>query len=602
MPHRFAILLSLLAALSGCGEDEPVRLERGDQGKVAAILASEIETLLRKQDVAGLSIALIDDQRIVWAKGFGVADRASGRPATSQTLYRAGSLAKVFTCLLLLKMRDEGQLGLDQTLAEVLPGFAMKTSFLAAAPLTLRALAAHHGGLPGDQFRGMWARQPGTLAGLLRELEQEFLAAPPQSQYRYSNLGFSVLGRALEVRAGQAFEALIERDLLPAMGMPRSRFSASRPEGQDVATGHGGQGAWPWLALRDTPAGGLTTSVWELAQLPKLIFAGGLSDGRRVVSPASIRDSLEPQFPGLALDFGHRVGLPWMLSGVRTAAGDAVVWHDGFAPPFNASLVMLPRDKLAVVVLANSEGARPFVLPLATRALSLLQTAKAGGIHQFPSPPKSQTIPATRQQMEGYAGDYVVVGQRLTLQAVDGGLRSRFRGQDFELRPTAAGHFILQTRLLGLFGVTLPDLGIALPEPGSDAPGRLTGLPAPIPVTRLPAAVISRAWQNRLGECQVDDDGEYFSFASCALEREGQHLLLRVGATNAFTGQTEHQAIPLIPDHDRLARVPGHGPNEGYGVPVDGEPGRESLRYSGFRIRLSSAGARPGPEFSPGKE
>ena len=599
MTRRWLLGLLMTAVAVGCADQsaEPVRIDKGDLKAVTATLTAQIERELKDKDIAGLSIALVDDQRIVWAQGFGWADIESKRPATPDTLYRVGSVSKLFTALELLKLRDQGKLKLDQPVTHFLPAFAIRGRFAGSPPITLRALATHHSGLPSNRLNGMWTPHPVALAALVDELSEESLAAVPQAQYRYSNLGFSVLGRVIEVATGQPFERAMERDLLIPLGMRRSRFTPGPPAGVEVATGYRKAVASPWLTLRDTPAGGLTSSVNDLTQLLKLVFAQGVVDGQKIISARGVTDSLTPQFPDLPADFGHRVGLSWMLSGVQTATGDAVVWHNGAAPPFQATVAMLPQDRLGVAILSNTEAAGQIQLDLAARALGLLKMARQGGDYRPAPVVELPVAPLAPGEIERYAGDYVALGQMLRVEAEGDRLKTSFLGNALELVPVGAGRFSIRARVLGVLSFALPNLTVSLKKPAATgSPGRssdgavgfIIGLPAPITVTRMPSTPISEAWRRRLGGCDLDTRDQYFEMQQCELTEENGHLVVRASIRGVETGaEWEAFALPLVPLDDATAVVPGPGVDEGGTARIIAAGNQEMLRYSGFELRLS---------------
>ena len=111
-------------------------------------------------NIQGLSIALVDDQRVVWAEGFGFADAANGIAADPATVYPVGSITKLFTTLGALQLVEQDRLDIDQPIEQYLPGFSIKRREAEQTPITLRQLMSHHAGLPRDVMRGMWTDQP----------------------------------------------------------------------------------------------------------------------------------------------------------------------------------------------------------------------------------------------------------------------------------------------------------------------------------------------------------------------------------------------------------------------------------------------------------
>jgi len=121
---RRTILLLLTVCIAGCSS-APMRPEsvgRGDYTKVEEYVSALIRHEMKKRDVTGLSIALVDDQRVVWAAGFGYADKAGNVPASAETIYRAGSISKIFTATAAMQLAERGRLDIDRPLATTSPG------------------------------------------------------------------------------------------------------------------------------------------------------------------------------------------------------------------------------------------------------------------------------------------------------------------------------------------------------------------------------------------------------------------------------------------------------------------------------------------------
>lgn len=139
-PSRWTAL-ALTVCIAGCSSapTRPESVGRGDYAMIAEYVSTLIRHEMRKRDVAGLSIALVDDQRVVWAEGFGYADKAGNVPASPETVYRAGSISKLFTATAAMQLAERGTLDIDRPLGDYLPGFSIRTRFADAAPVTPRS-------------------------------------------------------------------------------------------------------------------------------------------------------------------------------------------------------------------------------------------------------------------------------------------------------------------------------------------------------------------------------------------------------------------------------------------------------------------------------
>ena len=145
-------LLVSLVVFAGCARlpVRPEALTPGDYSSVKEYISWLIRKDMNKNDVQGLSIALVDDQQVVWAEGFGFADVKDKISADADTIYRLGSVSKLFTATAAMQLVEQEKLELDQPLVKYVPDFALRTRFEGAQPITIRHILTHHSGIPSD--------------------------------------------------------------------------------------------------------------------------------------------------------------------------------------------------------------------------------------------------------------------------------------------------------------------------------------------------------------------------------------------------------------------------------------------------------------------
>ncbi|MDD2926687.1 serine hydrolase domain-containing protein, partial [Rhodoferax sp.] len=199
-------LAIVVSALAGCSAapTRPVSVPRDDLASTQAYVTRLVQHEMAKNKVTGLSLALVDDQRVVWAQGFGFADVEQGIPASADTLYRVGSISKLFTDVAALQLAERGLLDIDKPVQHALPALTSKAP-QASSMITPRQLMTHHSGLPRDRLKGFQTPQPASLASLVDDVAGQPLAYAPDLVFSYSNIGISLLGAAVQSRSGVPF-------------------------------------------------------------------------------------------------------------------------------------------------------------------------------------------------------------------------------------------------------------------------------------------------------------------------------------------------------------------------------------------------------------
>jgi CubicO group peptidase (beta-lactamase class C family) len=454
-------LAGLLASCATAPPPPPETLARGDYAAVGQHLQALIAHEMQAHDVTGLSIAIVDDQQVVWAHGAGWADPVARLPATEHTVYRMGSISKLLTATAALQLVQQGRLALDAPIQQALPGFFIRSRY-GRAPITPRQLMTHHAGLPRDVAQGMFGREVGSFRAMVEQLRDSDAAYPPGLLLSYSNVGVTVLGAAIEQLAGVPFETHLQRALLQPLGMTSASFETGVAATPAMARSCEAGQPVDEPALRDVPAGGLNASVLDIARYLMMVFADGRSGGQAVLEAGGVAEMLRPQNEAVPLDVGFRVGLGWMLSTLGSdtlVGGGPVAHHAGATIHFRSQLYALPLHKLGVIVAASSGSARGVVDTVAKRALALALQAKTG-IHQpGPAPGfRPAAAPWPDAALQAYAGEYATPVGYVKVVFDGQRLKARLGGREFELVPGEDARLGLRYALLGFIALPLGDL------------------------------------------------------------------------------------------------------------------------------------------------
>ena len=399
-------------------------------------------------EITGISIALIDDQKVIWQQGFGYSDLENKIPATPETIYRAGSISKVFTSAATMQLAEQGKIDIDQPLVKALPEFSIKSRFPDAAPVTPRNVMTHHSGLPSNYYRGLYVRNPAPFEVVLDEIRDEYLSTPPNTVFSYSNLGMALLGASVEKISGQAFNDYMGQHFFHPLGMNQSSF-ASRA----VTKAYDHNKAIEVFSLRDMPAANLLSNVADLSQFVKMQFAEGRAGKQQILSPATTPEMVRVQNANFPLTFESSVGLGWLLSGIQVPGAGLVASHGGSLPDSHSMMSILPDHKLGVVILSNSATSAGSVSKIASESLRLMLEAKTGI-----RPPPKLTVRAeerapSAEELRFFNGHFDTLVGLVNVSSESGKINVEAVGHHFQLVPHEDGQLSLKYKILGLVPV-----------------------------------------------------------------------------------------------------------------------------------------------------
>jgi len=596
MRKMVASAAALALTLTSCA-GPPEKAENrvpGDYSYTKAYIAWLIDKEMEKEEVIGLSIALVDDQQVVWAQGFGFADAANKAAATPETIYRAGSISKLFTATATMQLAEQGRLDIDQPIQSSLPEFSIQSRFANGGPITPRTLMTHHSGLPSDLAQGMWTNHPEPFGQVVPMLRDEYVATAANTVRSYSNLGVTVLGHALERVAGQPYAELLDDSLLSPLGMTHSSFSQAPANSPLMSKGYREGKEVAEAPLRDLPAGGLNTTVLDLSRFMAMVFANGRAGDRQLIRPETLAEMLRPQNSTVPLDLDRRIGLAWFLDDSDIGNAGPVAEHGGATQAHRSQLTLLPEHKLGVVVLANSEtaGGR-LVRKVATETLKLALEAKAG-IKQPEQPAKTAGARGqlSRDVLQAYEGDYATDFGVVHITPKSGTLEAKIAGEEgtFQLVPRPDGLLGVRRKLFGLIPLSLGELdqvGFSLATVAgheivkASRKGRET-----LAGERIQPVPMPQAWQQRLGAYEVVNGGEDLLKVVGARLYQQQGLLLLEGEISMGPHTpVAKQTLVIAPQSDREAVICGLGRGKGETIRVVEVDGAEGLQYSGYIFR-----------------
>ena len=349
----------LVAAIGVLGQSVLVSAQSPSRDEALTAFSRQLRADVAADDVGGIVAGVMVDGDLVWAQAFGWADRDARTPMSTASISRTGSISKSVTAVLMMRLLDEGVIGLDEPVERYLPAFAsVKDRRVDAQPVTFRHLASHTAGLIREP---QW---PDAVVGPIELWDKRIVESlpltaydtVPGARYQYSNIGFGTLGLALAKAAGRPFMEMVRTEVLEPLGMTGSEFvvagaklearlAAGYVIGQDGSI-DGGQPAREHAGRGyKVPNGGVYSTVADLGR-----FMGAMSGvpGLRILSEESRQEALSIQTPENP-NRGYGLGFSVQID----EQGRKIASHGGSVAGYTAHMAFDPEARIGVVLLRN---------------------------------------------------------------------------------------------------------------------------------------------------------------------------------------------------------------------------------------------------------
>jgi len=349
----------LVAAIGVLGQSVLVSAQSPSRDEALTAFSRQLRADVAADDVGGIVAGVMVDGDLVWAQAFGWADRDARTPMSTASISRTGSISKSVTAVLMMRLLDEGVIGLDEPVERYLPAFAsIKDRRVDAQPVTFRHLASHTAGLIREP---QW---PDAVVGPIELWDKRIVESlpltaydtVPGARYQYSNIGFGTLGLALAKAAGRPFMEMVRTEVLEPLGMTGSEFvvagaklearlAAGYVIGQDGSI-DGGQPAREHAGRGyKVPNGGVYSTVADLGR-----FMGAMSGvpGLRILSEESRQEALSIQTPENP-NRGYGLGFSVQID----EQGRKIASHGGSVAGYTAHMAFDPKARIGVVLLRN---------------------------------------------------------------------------------------------------------------------------------------------------------------------------------------------------------------------------------------------------------
>jgi CubicO group peptidase (beta-lactamase class C family) len=330
-----------------------------DPAELEAFIDGMMAAHFRSGKIPAATISVVEDGELFFAKGYGFADREKRIPvAADKTLFRPGSISKLFTWTAVMQLAERGELDLDADVNTYLDGFEIPATF--PEPITMRHLLAHTPGFEEGALGYLFVENEDGLVPLRESLAAHVpdRVRPPGTWPSYSNFGTALAGLVVENVSGMLFADYVEANVFEPLSMERSTFREPLPEdlAAEMAVGYkrenGLYEAGPFELIGNFgPAGSLTSTATDMARFMIAHLQLGRFGDQRILEEATARrmhsqlHTSDPRLPGMAYGFYE-----------SEYRGERIIGHGGDTLYFHSDLVLLPEHDVGLFVSYVGNG------------------------------------------------------------------------------------------------------------------------------------------------------------------------------------------------------------------------------------------------------
>jgi len=524
---------------------------------------------LAGNNVAGLSIAVVDRDGIIWSEGFGYFNKQEPVAVTANTPFLIGSITKTFTAAAIMQLYEKGVIDIDAPLKKYIPEFNLKQVNGNEQDVTVRQLMTHHAGIP-DFLTNKHPKKQMSMDLILEYVNRDYATFPPNTVYSYSNPGIGLLGILIEKVTRQPFSDYVTGHILKPLKMNSSGIFSFSEMPLSVRLGYDSdlseKDEYPGLIV---PSGGVYSSAEDMAHYMKMILNNGTSERNILLKTSTVEEMMNVQNDEVMLDLGLPVGLVWNI--LYNSAGKCIE-HEGGTLWHRSRICIAPEAGLGIIILTNSLKGNNFTSLCLFEMFDELIRIKGcdsskvsaepryKSIHRFSLKENPEIIPVeiTFEEKLHLSGSYGTFGERNIIQIKDSSLFTKYYGNDLYLLPVKNNEFVVS-----------PVNNYSLANPANrfyfekfnnvlnlieiDRNGHFSHYGERIEKVSIPIN-----WQKQLGSYVVlPDENISSSLEDFRLEVEDSILLLKAKLTKDYG--VPDPVIPLKILNDSLAVVYGYG-------------------------------------------
>lgn len=299
------------------------------------------------QNIVGLSVAVIVDDSVIFKQGFGYSDKENQVPMTTSSVVNIGSITKTFTALAVMQLQQKGLVNINDPLRNYLPSFRPKTNGIDINPVTVKSVVTHSSGIQPDIWKNS-DLSSAKYTDVLNYVNETYLAYPPGMTGLYSNAGYNILGRLIKEVSRLDYPDYVHQFIFNPLGMTQSGFAMDSLKNRTKI--YLGGSRVEEYELRDIASGGIYMNIEDFAKYAKGLIDAYHNKSSSLIDPATFKTMCRLQNANVPIETNKK-GLGWFM--FRNDSAFAL-YHAGSAGFAQAKILLLPKEKAAVMVLTNS--------------------------------------------------------------------------------------------------------------------------------------------------------------------------------------------------------------------------------------------------------
>jgi CubicO group peptidase (beta-lactamase class C family) len=410
---------------------------------------------VEKGIIPSVSISVAKDGKVVWQEAFGWADKTERQAATPETIYSLASLTKPLTATGIMILSEKGKIDLDESIEKYISPLTLKSYAYDSKKVTVKHLLNHTSGLP-THFNYFYADEKASPPSFEETLDRYgFTVNEPGTSFRYSNLGYGLLGFTISKISQMPLEKFMENEVFMPLGMNRTTLNIESYTEKNVATRYDSKGnVLPGIRC-DTPAAGsaYSTSV-DLMRFAFHLLGNEIEGSKSILSENSIKRMMNEY--NESSKYPHLENAYYCLGffSRQHEAGFTEIWHEGGWDGASSLLKIIPEENIAVVTLINTFNSE-YVTQTTDKIIAAMMGSNKfeGQASGLPSGPREKTIPdelfgTWKGEIKTYEGSVPIM-----INFAQDGSISASVGDQTELAKTSWSYFyLIESTTSGIFG------------------------------------------------------------------------------------------------------------------------------------------------------